>query len=59
MVELQNKQAALQTEISLLRLQASELGSMGVVETQAQELGFIEYDKPIAVITTSQFTAAR
>lgn len=59
MVELSGREASLKREISILQLQASELGSMSKIESQAQNLGFVEYDKTIAVIASSQFTAAR
>ena len=47
----------LQREVSLLELEIAEVASLATVETRAQELGFVEYNQPMAVISSSQFAA--
>ena len=59
MVSLKNQKSSLEKEVSLLQLRASELGSMSKIENEARQLGFVEYNQSVSVITTQQFAAAR
>ena len=57
MVALIKQEQVLQKEVSLIKLEVSEVSSMAYIEARAAELGFDEYDLPVAAITPSQFAA--
>lgn len=57
MVSLMDQEQQLQKEISLLRLEVSEVSSMAYIETRAAELGFTEYNSQVAAIGSPQFAA--
>lgn len=59
MTDLISRQDQLQTELSLLKIEISEISSMKNVEERAYQLGFVEYSERIAVIDSSQFAAIR
>lgn len=58
MAALLTQQENLEEEISELKLQISKASSLAYIATQAQEMGFQEYNQSMAVISSSQFAAA-
>lgn len=57
MAELQDNQFFLEKEVSLLKLEISEVSSLALIEESSRSLGFVDYNEPIAVISSSQFAA--
>ena len=57
MVSLQGEQFSLEKDVSLLRLSISEVSSLALIEERAEKFGFVEYNEPMAVISSSQFAA--
>jgi hypothetical protein len=56
---LKDQKESLEKENSLLKLKISEASSLAVVEDNAEELGFVEYNKSVGVIAPPQFASAR
>ncbi len=58
MAALLDRQETLEREVSSLKLEISRISSLASIEEQAYALGFLEYNQPMAVISSAQFAAA-
>jgi hypothetical protein len=59
MVFLQEQKDSIEAHISSLELEASQLASLSLLESRADELGFIKYDAPLTVISSAKLAAVR
>lgn len=58
MTELMNKHAQLTKDISKLELAISEVSSLSLLETRAQQLGFVQMEIPVSVIKSPAVAVA-